>query len=597
MKNIFCQIFIFFNISLKFVKIGLTMSPKDQIKQTLSILDVVSTYIRVEKAGSQFKARCPFHNEKTPSFFVSPDRGTYHCFGCGEHGDIFSFVEKMEAVPFYEALTILAERAGVKLTPYKKEEKDKESNLISLVQRASKHYEENLEKSPEIKVYLGERGLTNEIIQKFNIGFSLGGNFGWRDIFIKLSKDSFSPGEMVEAGLVFKKENEEKYFDRFRGRIMFPIKNTFGNTVGFSGRIFPAFDDGKTAKYINSPETPIYHKSKILFGYDLAKKNIAETREVILVEGQFDLIMSHQVGVTNVVATSGTAVTDEHINILKRFADKILLSFDQDEAGENAMKKCAMLALYGGLDVYIIPKKEGVKDVADLIKDFGGEVWKDLISKRAHLIEYLVQDIFNKMRDERERGQEIRKEVLPFVRAIESDIDRAYFIKYLASKLNVRESDILNDLKKVKVEDVQDDSVGENKENTLTSKNKFIREIVALLDWKKLDEEKFFNKYFDGESEEENYKQKYLDFKKDLPVEILEQEIIRLEKEISKNKLYIENEKKFITEILGDLVKVFKVEVLEEGKNLIEKKEEKTKEDLQKIVEIYKEIHKLKTLK
>lgn len=570
------------------------MNPKDQIKQALSILDVASTYIRVEKAGSQFKARCPFHNEKTPSFFLSQDRGTYHCFGCGEHGDIFSFVEKMEAVPFYEALTILADRAGIKLTPYKREEKDKESNLITLTQKASKHYEENLQKSPEVKSYLGDRGLTNETVQKFNIGFSLGADLGWRDIFIHLSKEDFTPEEMIEAGLVFKKENEDKYFDRFRGRIMFPIKNTFGNIVGFSARILPKFDDGKTAKYINSPETPIYHKSKILFGYDLAKKSIADKREAILVEGQLDLIMSHQALVTNVVATSGTAVTDEHIRILKRFADKVLLSFDQDEAGENAMKKCALLSLYGGLDVYVIPKKQGVKDVADLIKDFGGEVWQELVSKRVHLIEYLVTNIFEKIENERERGQEVRKEVLPFLRAIESDIDRAYFIKYLASKLNVQELDILNELKRIKVGNNIEEVTISNSENIFTDKNKFLREIIAILNWKKLDEEKFITKHLDSK---ENYKDKYLEFKKDLPNEIIEKEIIRIEKELSKNRLYIENEKKFISEIIGDLVKVFKVEVLQEEKKIIEIKSEKSKEDFERITEIYQEIYKIKNSK
>lgn len=569
----------------------LIMNPKDQVKQALSILDVISTYLRVEKAGSQFKARCPFHNEKTPSFFISPDRGTYHCFGCGEHGDIFSFVEKMEAVPFYEALTILADRAGIKLLPYKKEEKDKESNLVSLTQKASKHYEENLKNSAEAKAYLGGRGLTNETVGKFNIGFSLGGDFGWRDIFIYLSKEGFSPEDMIEGGMVLKKENEEKYFDRFRGRIMFPIKNTFGNTVGFSARILPKFDDGKVAKYINSPETPIYHKSKILFGYDLAKKSIAEKREVIIVEGQMDLIMSHQAGIVNVVATSGTAVTDEHIKILKRFADKVLLSFDQDEAGENAMKKCGLLALYGGLDVYVVPKKDKVKDIADLIKDFGATVWQDLISQRIHLIEYLVKKIFEEEVDERERGKKIRKEVLPFLRAIESDIDRAYFIKYLASKLNVQEIDILNDLKRIKVENPENDILSKVSSGQQKDKDKFLREIIAILTWKKLEEEKFFNKFFGSE---EKYKERFLDFKKSLPEEILEQEIIRLEKEISKNKLYIENEKKFTTEILGDLVKAFKIEILQDEKESLHKKLEKTEEDIQKIEQIYQEIYKIK---
>lgn len=572
------------------------MNPKDQIKQTLSILDVVSTYVRLEKSGSQFKGRCPFHNEKTPSFYVSPERGTYHCFGCSEHGDIFSFIEKMESVPFYEALTILAERAGIKLTPFKKEEKDKESNLINLLQRSATHYSKNLQNSADAKMYLGERGLTNETIQKFNIGFALGGEAGWRDLFINLSKDSFTPEEMVAAGVVVKKEGEEKYFDRFRGRIMFPIKNTFGNVVGFSARILPKFDDGKMGKYINSPETVIYHKSKILFGYNLAKKSITEKKEVILVEGQMDLIMSHQVGVENIVATSGTAVTEEHIKILKRFADRVLLSFDQDTAGETAMKKCALLALYGGLDVYIIPKKEGVKDTADLIKDFGGKEWESLISKRVHLIEYLLSNIFKSTSDERERGKMVRAEILPFLKAIESDIDRAYFIKLIAQKLSIQEIDIINDIKKIKIENnftKEEKSTEINSAENISKKIKLTKEIFAILKWKNIEEEKFLHKFFE---EDVNIKENILGDKNNIPEEIIEKEIIKIEKEFSKNPTYKENEKKFINEFLFDLAKAYKVETIKEKINLLESKgeKEKTEEDLENIVILYKNLHEIK---
>lgn len=457
------------------------MNPKDQVKQSLSILDVISTYLKVEKAGSQYKARCPFHNEKTPSFYISLDRGTYHCFGCGEHGDIFSFVEKIESVPFYEALTILADRANVKLTPYNKEKKEAENDLINLLKSTNIHYQENLEKNSEAKVYLSERGLTKESIANFEIGYSVGGNEGFRDLFINLSKAGYSIESMLKSGMIIKKEGEEKYFDRFRGRIMFPIKNNFGNIVGYSARILPKYDDKKVGKYINSPETEIYHKSKILFGYDQAKRSIAKSKEVILVEGQMDMIMSHQVGISNVVATSGTAVTDEQIQIISRFADKLLLAFDQDSAGETAMKKCAILAISAGLDVYVIPKKGEVKDTADLIKDYGGEIWQELINKRKSLIEYLTEKIFIEIKDNRERNTQIRKEVLPYLRLFNSDMERAYFVNYLASKLNITEVDIINDLKRIKVENNNLENNLKNEIDIKQNEDRLIRIIKNIL--------------------------------------------------------------------------------------------------------------------
>ena len=575
------------------------MNPKDQIKQSLSILDVVSTYVRLEKSGSQYKGRCPFHNEKSGSFFVSPDRGTYHCFGCNEHGDIFSFIEKIESVPFYEALTILADRSGIKLSPYKKEEKDKESNLISLLQKATVHFEKNLENSPLAKSYLGSRALLPETIKKFNIGFSVGGEGGWRDLFIDLSKNAFSPEEMVSAGVVIKKEGEDKFFDRFRGRIMFPIKNSLGNVVGYSARILPEFDDGKAGKYINSPETDIYHKSKILFGYDLAKKSIAEKKEVILVEGQMDLIMSHQAGIQNIVAVSGTSLTEDHVKILKRFADKVLLSFDQDDAGEKAMKRSALLALYGGLDTFIIPKKSGVKDTADLIKEFGGEERKELVDKRIHIIEYLLLSLFAKVADERERLKIARMEILPFLRAIESDMDKAYFIRFLASKLNVEEIDIYNDLKKIKningEEFFTKKEEIKKEENTLSKKDLILKEILAILKFKNINVERFAEKYLTVEPIMD-YKKIFQEERETFPEEIIVKEISKIEEKFSNNANYLEDDKKFIADDLKKLINTYKIELLEqEAKSVRILSEKDSEENLIRVTNLKKEIQKLKT--
>ena len=325
------------------------MNPKDQVKENLSIVDVVSTYIRLEKSGNQFRARCPFHNEKTPSFYVSLERKSFHCFGCQQHGDIFTFVEKIENIPFYDALKILADRAGVSLKDSERNKED--SRLIALLKDATLQFEKNLQNSAEAREYLLGRGLTNETISTFHIGYAKN---EWRDIFIFLSGLGYTPEEMEQAGVVIK--TEKGFYDRFRGRIMFPIRNVSGATVGYSGRILPSLVDPTMAqgKYVNTPETALYHKSKILFGYDTAKKAMNESKEVVVVEGQMDLCMSYQAGVNNTVAVSGTAFTDEHIHLIKRFCDRVILSFDTDNAGQNALKKSALLCLLGGLDVYVV---------------------------------------------------------------------------------------------------------------------------------------------------------------------------------------------------------------------------------------------------
>lgn len=423
------------------------MNPKDQIKENLSIHDVVSTYIRLEKSGAQYRARCPFHNERTPSFYVSPERKSFHCFGCQTHGDIFTFVEKIENIPFVEALKILADRAGVSLKDSQKNKE--ESRLTTLLKDATEHFEKNFQNSPEAREYIFGRGVTEETVTTFHIGYAKN---EWRDLFLFLSSKGYQPEEMVEAGVVIEAKDEtgktKGWYDRFRGRIMFPIRNISGVTVGYSGRIMPNFVDQTVAqgKYVNTPETSLYHKSKILFGYDTAKKKMTESKSVVVVEGQMDLCMSYQAGVHNTVAVSGTAFTDEHIHSIKRFCDEVILSFDMDNAGQNALKKTALLCLLGGLDVYVV-KDIGTKDPADLIKE-DKNLWISAIEKKKHIIEVLTDRIVETYKDERERWKKIVSDVLSFVRAIQSPVDRAHFVRVISQKASIPEEILTEELRR-----------------------------------------------------------------------------------------------------------------------------------------------------
>lgn len=459
------------------------MNPKDQIKENLSITEVVSTYIRLEKSGAQFRARCPFHNERTPSFYVSPERKNFHCFGCQAHGDIFTFVEKIENIPFFEALKILADRAGVILT--NSEKNKEESRLIAILKDVTEHFEKNLHNSPEAKQYLLERGLTEETMKTFHIGYAKN---EWRDLFILLASKGYQPEEMEAAGIMIK--TEKGYYDRFRGRVMFPIRNVSGATVGYSGRILPSLVDPSVAqgKYVNTPETALYHKSKILFGYDTAKKEMSTSKSVVVVEGQMDLCMSYQAGIHNTVAVSGTAFTDEHINLIKRFCDTVILSFDADTAGQSALKKTALLCLLGGLDVYVVTDL-GTKDPADLIRENPG-AWKESIFKKKHIVEVMLTSSIAAEQEPRAQGKRIVAEVLPFVRAIQSPIDRAHFIKIIADVSGIPNTTLMEELSRGVLS--QPEVAAVRVQDVMHSKERLLREMIAFATLKgKLDDPKF----------------------------------------------------------------------------------------------------------
>lgn len=336
----------------------------EDVKDKLDIVEVIRSYIAVLPAGRNFKACCPFHKEKTPSFMISPERRSWHCFGgCNEGGDMISFVMKYENVEFYDALKLLAERAGIDPSRLRSggAEYKKYDALYAAQEAAVAFFRANM--TDEIMAYALDRGLTRETIAEFAIGYAP----PLSDLLLRhLVQKGFSVQDIESSGLVFRTERGT-YWDRFRGRLMFPLYNHVGKVVGFTGRIMPqANAPADTAKYINSPETPIFQKSKILYGFHKTKGAIRDAAAAVLVEGQMDFLMAYQSGIKNAIATSGTALTAEHLLALRRIAEKLLLCFDSDEAGQRAIERGIDLALAHDFSVGVIALSD--KDPADIVR-------------------------------------------------------------------------------------------------------------------------------------------------------------------------------------------------------------------------------------
>ncbi len=447
----------------------MSSSEVEEIKNRISIVDLIGEYIRLVKAGSNWKALCPFHNEKTPSFMVSEERRSFHCFGCQKGGDIFTFVMEMEGLDFREALERLAEKAGVKLSRFERDDWEKESikpKLYNILELAAKWYEKNLwegKGKEKILKYLHERGLTDESIRKFRLGYA---PEGWRNILEFLLKRNYRIEDIAKTGLLVERipdhpaaalpyqgrderggENS-RYYDRFRDRIMFPIQDTMGRVVGFSARVAPGGDE-KTAKYVNTPQTELYDKSKILYGLNLAKAEIKKKNEAILVEGNMDVIASHQAGFSNTVAVSGTALTFEQVKIIKRYAENLKAAFDMDAAGQAAAKKAARICLENDLDVRIVLLPTG-KDAAEILKN-GKKVWEEALQQSRNIIEYYFEDVFSRLDVKKPTEKKrIAKEILNVIKDIADPIEKAHWIKVLAEKLEVGEKLLVDILKKTK---------------------------------------------------------------------------------------------------------------------------------------------------
>jgi DNA primase len=424
------------------------MDTVQQIKDRLNIADVIGQYVKLTRAGANYKARCPFHSERTPSFTVSPSRGTYHCFGCGAGGDLFSFVQEIEALDFKGALKVLAERAGVTISYEHPGEKDERDQLFAVMETAARFFEEGLRKNEAAQAYLRSRGLTDDTIQSFRLGWAPN---EWRSLTTYLHEKKHSDLDIEKAGLG--KRTDKGMYDRFRSRIMFPIMDSAGRVVAFSGRIF--MPEGTAAplgeeppKYLNSPETPLFHKSRILYGYDRAKLSIRKYNCTVLVEGQVDLVMSHQAGWSNTVAVSGTALTEEHVALVHRLSDNLILALDADEAGIRAAAKSARIALAAGMDVKVAPLPEG-QDPADLIKTEGKEAWNAAMRSARHIIIFLMDILERTQKDPRAFARAVERGVIPFVASIKSPIDREHFVREVAGRIGMPEQTIREAVQKV----------------------------------------------------------------------------------------------------------------------------------------------------
>ena len=422
-------------------------STVEKIKDRLGVVDVVSKYLRVEKAGLNYRARCPFHNEKTPSFFVSPARGSWHCFGCNKGGDIVSFVEEIEGVDFVGALKILAPWAGVELESYDRGDNEGRNRLLTILDKAADFFSEELAAAPGALDYLKSRGLTEDTIKSWRLGLAPA---LWRHESDKLNQLGFKDEEIEQAGLLVKPAagagiKGNRFYERFRSRIMFPLFDPAGRVVGFSGRIFNGKED--EAKYINTPETSLYDKSRLLYGYDRAKLQIRAENRAVLVEGQMDLVLAHQAGLTETVAVSGTALTVEHLRQLKRLTDNLVMSFDQDLAGINAARRAVDMALALGFEVKAALLPAG-QDPADVIKD-NPEQFKTAVEESNHIIDFYLAVLGRAGHSPRELNRLVSREVAPYVKRLPNALDQAHFVTKIASFLNVPEEPVWAEVRKV----------------------------------------------------------------------------------------------------------------------------------------------------
>jgi len=470
-------------------------SSVEKIKERLGIVEVVSAYLKVEKAGANYKAKCPFHNEKTASFFLSPDRGTYYCFGCGAKGDIFSFVEEFEGVEFKQALSLLALKAGVELVPEKREDREQRSEaakLLDLLEGAVEFFQKQLKLPKQQTVtatigqdvvsYLHKRGLTDATIHDWQIGYAPS---EWRLLYdhLRSGAHGYDARQMLAVGLIKKNEKntDEPYYDTFRGRIMFPLFDQAGRPVGFSGRIF--VDDGKSPKYLNSPETQFFNKSEFLYGLHKAKMAIRKQDYAIVVEGQFDLIMSHQAGYANTVASSGTAFSERHIKKLENLSKRIMFAFDGDSAGFAATERSARLALSLGMEVKVAALPKGDDPASLILKN--PKAWQSLITNSKHIIDFYTDSLIASGIGGRNIGKQVKEKILPFVLFVSSAIERSHFIKNISEKTGIKEEAIWDDLKSMpKPTELNGGNTSSGPGGTVSpSRHSVSRSIIGILFW------------------------------------------------------------------------------------------------------------------
>lgn len=425
------------------------MTPVEQIKDKLNVVDFLKGYLELKPAGKNFKALCPFHSEKTPSFMVSPDRQLWRCFGCGEGGDIFKFLMRHDNLEFYEALQVLAEKAGVDLRKTSSADQRQLNVLYDTVNTAKEIFQAKLKESKAAGEYLKGRGLTGETALEFELGFSPP---GVDIVTVELLNKGFRIEDIIKSGLAVKTERG-KYIDRFRGRVIFPIHNHFGKVVGFSGRLLPD-DQSEMAKYINSPETPIFNKSRILYGFWQSKKGIKKEGKALLVEGQMDFLQLWQNGITNVIATSGTSLTADHLRALNRVADEMLVAFDRDDAGLKAAERAIDMAGAQDLNVLVLDlgQYSDPAEAAEKDPKFLKTAIKQAVPAMQHYFAYYLNA--KALADMTSKKMAIRR-VLSKIANLASGVERSHWLRELSFRVGVGEKELTEEMELVGEEEPQ----------------------------------------------------------------------------------------------------------------------------------------------
>jgi len=419
----------------------------NEIQDRCDIVEVVSSYIPLKPAGRNFKASCPFHHEKTPSFVVSPDKQIFHCFGCNSGGNVFNFIREYEKIDFIDAVKMLAQKTGVKLPEYKKE-KTEDDSLVGLIYSvndiAANYYASVLERPPtstDIRRYVEKRGLEEAVVKRFRLGYA---DSSWRSLTDYLLKRGITIDTALKAGLSLKGK-DGSFYDLFRSRLIFPISDARGKVIGFGARVL----DDSLPKYINSPETIIYKKAQHLYGLNFAKSFIREKGYAIITEGYLDVIALHQYGINNAISSLGTALTVEQIRLLRRHSHNVVMVYDADQAGEMATLRGLDLFLEEGMNIKIATLDKG-HDPDSFMRKFGPRGFNAVIKKSKNLFMYKLNVLNERFDvDEPEQKAELVKEMLVTICKVRNAVIKAEYIKKLSQELSIKEEAVWEELRKI----------------------------------------------------------------------------------------------------------------------------------------------------
>lgn len=426
----------------------------EEIKQKLDIVDLVGGYIPLAKSGKNYKALCPLHSEKTPSFMVSPQLQIFKCFGCGEGGDVISFYSKMEGVPFGEALKQMAKRAGVKLVGQRESPEEQLREKIYQINRLAADFFHFLLLNHRVgegaRKFLQHRGVSKEAIETFNLGYAPD---SWDSLGRFILSKNYTLTEFLQSGLGVRKEGGRGYFDFFRGRVMFPLRSPGGKVAGFAGRTLGQ----DSPKYINTVDTPVFAKGRYIFNLDLAKQEIKKEKTAILVEGEMDAIALYEKGIKNVVATKGTALSPDQISPLARFAQKLVICFDPDAAGLEATRKGLLLAQSVGLEVAASLLPPG-RDPDELVRADPSS-FKKLLEKAPPLFDFYLEAALSRHDPKTPSGKkEIAREILPVLKSLANEVEKAAYLAKLSQKIGIAEEVLWKQLEKEEPLEVEDSS-------------------------------------------------------------------------------------------------------------------------------------------